>query len=140
MPLLVDFGSQELKLLRYLWHSKIGQLFDKTCKDEENLISCNLPKYWLEEADSLSLPETDQSKLRKLCDLVDDIDSAMKSVRSCITTEQVTEVINYAMESISPLLSFESLEELFTASGTPQDITEKQEAKQAPIEYLKARI
>ena len=104
------------------------------------MISCNLPKYWLEEADSLSLPETDQSKLRKLCDLVDDIDSAMKSVRSCITTEQVTEVINYAMESISPLLSFESLEELFTASGTPQDITEKQEAKQAPIEYLKARI
>ena len=45
-----------------------------------------MPKYWLEEADVLDIPDKDP-KFQTLSEFVDDIDDWIKAVRACYTRQ-----------------------------------------------------
>ena len=106
----------------------------------ENDLSCNLPKYWFEEAADLQIPETDPVKIQKLEDLVDDIDSVTKAVRLCTSQEHFNEVLDFAKKSISSILSFEPIEEQFSASTEVHQPDNENSKQQAPIDFLKTQI
>ena len=59
----------------------------KTIKGEgEEEISCDTPKYWLEEAQMIELPEKDP-KFITLNELVDDIENVIKAIRASSSRE-----------------------------------------------------
>ena len=89
LPPFVDFGRKEQTLLQDLWHSKIDQLLESLMRarlEEEDVISCDMPKYWLEEAQALDLLEK-ELKFQTLSDLCDDVDNVIKAIRACHTKE-----------------------------------------------------
>ena len=77
--------------------------------DEEETLSCDGPKYWLEEAQLLGISEP-EVKLTRLNELVEDLDNVTRASRLCMTREQLDEVIKFALDEIAPRLSFQRLE------------------------------
>ena len=67
-----------------LWHSKVGQLLGKLRnlqKEGDEEISCDWPKYWLQEAEMLGI--NDDVKVMELSDLCDDIEIVNRNARTC---------------------------------------------------------
>ena len=76
-------------MLQDLWHSKVDQLLankNRIPGPGEEEISCDWPKYWLDEHTSLFLHDKD-AKFVELNELVDDIDNFQKAIRACCSEE-----------------------------------------------------
>ena len=86
LSLFVDFGRKEVAVLQDLWHFKVSKLLKDIKKfpgDNDEEISCDTPRYWLDEA--IIIDVVKDPKFRDLDDLVDDIDNIQKAFRFCQT-------------------------------------------------------
>lgn len=94
----VDFGQDEGVLLRNLWQSKVEHMLKNLYnpkQEEEEFLSCDGPKYWVEEAQQLAISELDP-KIMKLNELIEDIEDAIKASRMCSSREYLEEVLKFA--------------------------------------------
>jgi hypothetical protein len=53
-------------------------------REDEEEISCDTPKYWLEESYALDVPDRD-NRMMKLGEIVDDVEAVIKCIRVCNT-------------------------------------------------------
>lgn len=142
LPAFIDFGRKEQALLLDLWYSKVDQLLASLMKqrqEDEEVISCDMPKYWLEEGQALEVPEKD-GKFIQLNELVDDVDNVIKSIRASWTREQVDEVLKFALEEVTPRLCYRRLDLEFEERMEEGDIKQPLASKYnhaTPLEFLK---
>ena len=102
-------------------------------------MSCDNPKYWLEEADVLDVRDKDE-KFQQLSELVDDIDDWIKAMRACYTREQYADVLKFAETELAPRLCFRRLTNEFEDRISEGAIAPPKATKfnhATPIEFLR---
>ena len=137
---LVDFGDKEQALLQDLWHSTVGLLFStlqQKQQEGEEYLSCDGPKYWLEEAQQLSISSDD--KVQKLNYLSEELDLVMASARLCKKSSQLDAVLSYASTEVAPRLCFTRLKMEFKSSGAQAKNAGKNKNTN-PVDYLRTQI
>lgn len=109
-------------------------------KEGEEEISCDTPKYWLDEAQALELGDDKDSdnetnaKIARLSDLVDDLDLVLRTCRICSTKDQLISIIKYAQDKVAPRLCYRRLESEFVENSSAR-WTQKE-----PLAYLQQQF
>jgi hypothetical protein len=91
MLLSIDFEKEELSLRQDIWHQRIDLLLKSLSESKPSTrVHAEFIRYWLEEGQELEV--VNDAKYEKLNEVVEDIDNINKTLRMCVTVQEVDQI------------------------------------------------